>query len=77
MSGILGLGYQSISVDNLATFIDTDDLTDKSFSFYLNLNPEASYMVIPGYEESAMNSEWQFHNVAEKRYWSLQFTSMK
>jgi hypothetical protein len=77
MSGILGLGYQSISVDNLATFVDSDDLTDKSFSFYLNLNPEASYMVIPGYEESAMNSEWTFHNVAEERYWSLQFTSMK
>lgn len=54
MSGILGLAYGSISVDNLPTFIDTSDLTDKSFAFYLHDNPDASYMTIPGYESEAM-----------------------
>jgi cathepsin D len=77
MSGILGLAYGSISVDHLPTFIDTSDLTDKSFAFYLHNNPDLSYMTIPGYEQSAFNGEMQFHNVAEQKYWSLQFTSMQ
>jgi len=76
MSGILGLAYSTISVDNLPTFIDTSDLTDKSFAFYLNANPTESYMTIPGYEESAMLSSMQFHDVVEQKYWSLAFTSM-
>jgi hypothetical protein len=77
MSGILGLGYGSISVDNLPTFIDTSDLTDKSFAFYLHNNPDLSYITIPGFEETAYNGEMQFHDVAEQKYWSLQFTSMQ
>jgi len=76
MSGILGLGYGSISVDKLPTFLDTSALTDKSFAFYLNANPTASYMTIPGYEPEAMLGAMQFHNVAEQKYWSLSFTSM-
>lgn len=35
MSGILGLGYNTISVDKLDTFMDLSNLKDKSFSFYL------------------------------------------
>jgi len=67
MSGILGLAYGSISVDSLPTFIDSSDLTDKSFAFYLHNNPDLSYMTIPGYEQSAFNGEMQFHNVAEQK----------
>ena len=65
MSGILGLGYRSISVDNLETFIDKSSLTDKSFSFYLHKNPEESFMVLPGYDQSSINSEFVYHNVVE------------
>ena len=36
MSGIIGLAYKSISVDNLDTFMDLSNLQDKSFSFYLH-----------------------------------------
>ena len=50
MSGILGLAYSFISVDNLPTWMDQAPLTDKSFSFYLHTNPDASYMVIPGWD---------------------------
>jgi hypothetical protein len=50
MSGILGLAYGSISVDKLPTFIDSSDLTDHSFAFYLHSLPDESYMTIPGYE---------------------------
>ena len=35
LEGILGLGYRSISENNLPTFIDSSNLLDKSFSFYL------------------------------------------
>jgi len=50
MSGIIGLGYRTISTDNLDTFMDLSNLTDKSFSFYLHSNPDKSYMVMPGFE---------------------------
>ena len=40
MSGILGLGYGSISVNHLKTFVDSSDLSDKSFAFYLNLDTQ-------------------------------------
>jgi hypothetical protein len=40
MSGILGLAYDTISVDKLPTFVDQSDLADKSFSFVLRNNPE-------------------------------------
>jgi hypothetical protein len=40
MDGIVGLGYGSISVDGLPTWLDSSDLEDKSFGFYLHNNPE-------------------------------------
>ena len=51
MSGILGLAYDTISVDKLPTFVDQSDLADKSFSFVLKNNPEQSYITMPGYDE--------------------------
>lgn len=78
MSGILGLAYNTISVDHLPTFIDSSNLTDKSFSFYLHENPEASYMTIPGYDMEATNGlEFQFHNVVEEKYYSLPLTGLR
>lgn len=50
MDGIIGLGYDTISVDSLPTFFDLNNLTDKSFAFYLHDNPSESYMTVPGYE---------------------------
>jgi hypothetical protein len=75
MSGILGLAYDTISVDGLPTFMDQANLTDKSFSFYLHSNPEKSYMVIPGWD----SENWgviDTHKVVEERYWALQLTSV-
>lgn len=66
MSGILGLGYGSISVDHLPTFIDQSPLTDKSFAFYLNDLAENSYITIPGFDSEKMyGQDWTFHNVVE------------
>jgi hypothetical protein len=70
MSGILGLGYSSISIDNQDTFVDKSNLKDKSFSFYLKDTSEQSYMVIPGMDEENY-SVVQSHKVAEKKYWAL------
>lgn len=78
MSGILGLAYGSISVDKLPTFVDSSNLSDKSFAFYLHNNPEESYLTMPGYDQEAVNGqEFQFHNVVEERYYSLKLTGMR
>jgi saccharopepsin len=78
LSGILGLAYNTISVGHLPTFIDSTDLDDKSFSFFLHNNPENSFMTMPGYDEDLMKGkEFTFHNVAEKRYYSLNLTGLR
>jgi hypothetical protein len=78
MSGILGLAYDTISVDHLPTFIESSDLKDKSFSFHLHENPEASTMTIPGYDKDLVGAEeFTFHNVVEQRYYSLNLTGVK
>ena len=75
MSGILGLAYNSISVDNQDTFMDKSNLSDKSFSFYLKDTAEQSYMTIPGMD-SENYSVVQAHKVVEKKYWALQLDSI-
>lgn len=75
MSGILGLAYKSISVDNLDTFIDLSSLTDKSFSFYLHSNPDESYMIIPGMEAEGYTTIDK-HTVVEQKYWALQLKTI-
>lgn len=75
MDGILGLAYDTISVDGLKTFMDNASVTDKSFSMYLHDVAEESYMVIPG-----MDSEnWttiDTHKVVEQKYWALALSSV-
>ena len=76
LDGILGLAYGSISVDSLPTFIDSDNETDKSFSFYLHDNPTASYMLMPGYEQTGYTPV-ATHNVIEETYWNLNVTTIE
>jgi len=75
MSGILGLAYDSISVDGLKTFMSNSELTDKSFSFYLKDTSEESYMVIPGMDSENF-STIDTHKVVEEKYWALQLDSI-
>lgn len=75
MSGILGLAYNTISVDGLKTFMDQTSLTDKSFAFYLHSNPTESYMVMPGMDAENY-STIDTHKVVETKYWSLQLDSV-
>jgi hypothetical protein len=75
MSGILGLAYDTISVDGFKTFMDVNTLTDKSFSFYLHSNPTESYMVMPGMDHENY-SVVQSHKVVEEKYWALKLDSV-
>ena len=75
MSGIIGLGYDTISIDNLKTFVDLADLTEKSFSMYLKHSTEQSYMVVPGKDTGY--EDIMKHKVVEQKYWSLGLTGMK
>lgn len=75
MSGILGLAYDSISVDKLPTWMTSSTLKDKSFSFYLHSNPDKSYMVIPGMDSENYETI-EKHPVVEEKYWALTLNSM-
>lgn len=78
MSGILGLAYDTISVDHLPTFVDSSNQKDKSFAFYLQENPEASYLTLPGYDKEVVgDNQFQFHNVVEDKYYSLALTGLR
>jgi hypothetical protein len=74
MSGILGLAYNSISVDHLDTFVDLSNLTDKSFAFYLKDTSEESYMTMPGMDSEGFDVI-ESHKVVEEKYWALKLTS--
>lgn len=42
--------------------MDASDLKEKTFAFYLHLNPDKSYMTLPGYDKNAMKGQdWKFH----------------
>ena len=64
MDGILGLGYDSISVNNIPTWLTASDLEDKSFGFYLKNNPDESYMTMPGFDDTGLTYIYT-HNVIE------------
>ena len=64
MSGILGLAYNTISVDKLDTFMDLSNLDDKSFAFYLKDVSEDSYMTIPGMDTEGYDTI-ETHKVVE------------
>jgi len=75
MSGIIGLGYDTISVDNLKTFMDIADVTEKSFSMYLHHEDTESYMIVPGKDDGY--TDIAKHVVAEQKYWALTMTGLK
>merc|ERR1712113_1108913 len=73
--GILGLAYGTISVDHLPVFVESADLTDRSFAFYLHNNPEQSYMTMPGIDESLNLEKIYTHDVVQKTYWNVNLDS--
>lgn len=76
MSGIIGLGYDTISIDNLKTFMDIASVSEKSFSMYLHSAPDKSYMVVPGADTENWTAIHK-HNVKEQKYWALNLKGVK
>jgi len=78
MCGIIGLAYDTISVNGYKTWLDVNTLPagSKNFSFYLHSNPTASYMVIPGWDTTLPAGTVVSHNVIEKKYWALNLTNV-
>jgi saccharopepsin len=62
LSGILGLAYDTISVNKLPTFLDVSNLQERSFAFYLRENPKESYLTMPGFDQDLMRGRnFQYH----------------
>ena len=76
MDGIIGLGYDTISVDKLPTWVESSDLPTKEFGFYLHNNPVQSYMTMGGCQTEGF-TKIKEHNVIEKTYWNLSLDSVK
>jgi len=76
MDGIIGLGYDTISVDKLPTYITESNLPTKEFGFYLHNNPEQSYMTMGGCQTKGWNKIKE-HQVIEKTYWNLNLESVQ
>ncbi len=77
LEGIMGLGYDSISVGGIPTFMTAETSHEKTFSFFLSHKPADSYMVLPGIDERFMKEDFTFHTVTEKKYWSLNMPTVK
>lgn len=78
LDGILGLGFDTISINDDPVFFEEANTEDKSFSFVMKDKSEESYMVIPGYETDVYaETDFTFHDVIEKAYWSLNLTEVK
>lgn len=77
MDGILGLGYDTISVDHRPVFIQQANTSDHSFSFYLSHVDKPSYLIIPGTDNTLYTGDLVYHDVIEQKYWSLNMTDIK
>lgn len=69
-TGVIGFSYDTIAVDNLKTFMDDAQLTQKTFSFILKNEGEDSYLMVPGYDtnEFVISST---HKVLSKDMWTV------
>jgi hypothetical protein len=62
----------------LPTYVESDNSSDKSFSFYIRNTPEESYITFPGYDESVLNGgSFTTHSVVEEKYFSLNLVSVQ
>ncbi|NWV29863.1 CATD protein, partial [Origma solitaria] len=81
--GILGLGYQLISVDNVTPVFDNiilQKLIKKNiFSFYLNRDPDSEpggELLLGGTDPKYYKGEFHWMNVTRKAYWQIHMDSV-
>merc|ERR1711998_10281 len=78
--GILGLGWDRISVDGVKTpftnLVDQGSLADKVFAFYLGNNAPGS-LVIGGTDKSHYTGDFSFVPLKSEDYWRIALDDMK
>lgn len=81
--GILGMGWQSISVLKLPTVFDQmyaqKLVNDNSFSFYLTEKPNAdgSALVLGGVDQKYYTGDFTYHNLKAENYWLIDLADIK
>jgi len=82
--GILGLGYDSLSVDNLKTpfanLIESGQCSEEVFALYLDPKAErgkpAGELTLCGIDEDHYEGEVQYVPVSRQNYWQMQVDSL-
>jgi len=73
--GILGMGFQSISVDNAPTafqdLMTSDALDVPQFAFYLGADGADGELVLGGYDDAHFTGNLTWHDVTSATYWEL------
>lgn len=81
--GILGMGWQAISVLKLPTVFDQmvsqGVVQDNSFSFYLTDKPnaEGSALVLGGVDQKFYTGTFTYHNLKAENYWLIELADIK
>lgn len=82
--GICGMGFREISVHDLPPLFDeiykAHQLDQNSFSFYLAQNPDTetgSSLVLGGTNPKYHSTPFTYHDVIEKKYWTIQANGVK
>lgn len=70
MDGILGMGYQNISVNNLTPLVvalkNNNEIQNNVVTFNLNHSNKDSTLTIGGYDDSEKSGDFNYHNVVEQ-----------
>jgi len=75
--GILGMAWQTISVDNIEpvyrTMYKLGILDDESFAFYLTrtANKDGSTLTLGGVNKNLSKNDWKYVNLTETDYWLI------
>jgi len=81
--GILGMGFQTISVDGLPTVFDlavkAGVVDTASFSFYLTDKPNAvgSKLVLGGTNPAYYTGDFTYHDLEAENYWLININEIK
>lgn len=78
--GILGMGFESISINNINTpfknLLDQNLISKSIFSFDLGNNIDGE-LIIGGYDESKLSGNINYINLLEENYWTISLDNIK
>jgi len=78
--GILGMGFESISIDNINTpfknLLDQNLISKSIFSFDLGNNVDGE-LIIGGYDDSKISGTINYINLLEENYWTIPLDNIK